>query len=78
MVANAASSDSSSQGGSQGEGGSQSSDVSQSVSKAFEISEFEDLANNGDSMVKFLVFAFITLSLLIIGYRRSEDEKEEY
>lgn len=78
MVSNAASSASSSQGGSQGEGGSQSSDASQSVSKAFEINEFEDLVNDGDSMVKFLVFALITLALLVIGYRRRDEEKEEY
>ena len=66
---------SSAEGGSQGEGGS-SSDDGESVSKSYEIRELEEIVKDENTMIRFLVIAFITLFLLIVGYRRKEKEEE--
>ncbi len=76
MVANAAASASSSQSGSQGESGSSSNDA-ESVSKSYEIKELEEIVNYDNSIIKFLIITFITLFLLIVGYKRNE-KREEY
>ena len=75
MTANSAASASSAKGGSQGEGGS-SSDDGKSVSKSYEIRELEEIVKDENTMIRFLVIAFITLFLLIVGYRRKEKEEE--
>ena len=75
MTANSAASASSAKGGSQGEGGS-SSDDGESVSKSYEIRELEEIVKDENTMIRFLVIAFITLFLLIVGYRRKEKEEE--
>ncbi len=77
MAANAASSASSSQGGSSGDAGSSSNDAS-SVSKSYEIKEIDELLSDSDAMIQFLIYAFITLFLLIVGYRHKKEENEEY
>ena len=75
MTANSAASASSAQSGSQGEGGS-SSTGAESVSKSYEVKELEEVVKDENSMIKFLIITFITLFLLIVGYKRNEKEEE--
>lgn len=80
MTSNAAAASSSSEGGSQGAGesSSSSSDGAASVAKSYEITEkIEELVDNDVSMMVFIVLEIIVLSLLIIGYKRKDEENEE-
>ena len=74
-TSNAASAASSSQGGSDG---ASDSLKGESVSKSFEIKEIEDLISDDQSFAIFLIFAFVVLLLLVIGYRRYGKDNQEY
>ena len=80
MISNAAAS-SSSDGGGQAESSNSadsSQSGSQSVSKSYEITEkLDEIINDDKSMLSFIVLAIVTLSLLIIGYKKKERENEE-
>ena len=79
MISNAAASSGSDGGQGESSNSADSSDSgAQSVSKSYEITEkLEEIIDDDKSMLTFIVLAIITLSLLIIGYKRKEKENED-
>lgn len=80
MKSNAAAMSSSSSGNPGESSSSQNSGESgsKSISKSYEITEkLDEIIKDDDSMIKFIILAFIVISLLIIGYKRKEKETEE-
>jgi hypothetical protein len=79
MISNAAASSGSDGGQGESSNSADSSDSgAQSVSKSYEITEkLEEIIDDDKSMLTFIALVIITLSLLIIGYKRKEKENED-